>query len=249
MATNLQGKRVVVVGGSSGIGFAAAKLALVNGASVIISSSNQAKVDAATKRLSEFNPGGREVEGRVCDVKGGESAIKAFFDALPEFDHLIWTAGDPLRIGYPDIDLAQTQDAFAVRALGPIYAGKYAPSHMPKSSKSSITLTIGSVVRKPRKGWALIAAIAGSVERFTKGLAVELAPIRVNVVSPGLVKTEMWDSTPAEQLNAIVSGAEKTLLVQHVADADEVAEAYLYLLKCGYVTGETLNVDGGGVLA
>jgi NAD(P)-dependent dehydrogenase (short-subunit alcohol dehydrogenase family) len=82
-------------------------------------------------------------------------------------------------------------DAFAVRTMGPIFAGKYAPSHMPKNANSSITLTIGSTVRKPAKGWAAVTAIAGATERFTKGLAVELAPIRVNVISPGLVKTEV----------------------------------------------------------
>jgi NAD(P)-dependent dehydrogenase (short-subunit alcohol dehydrogenase family) len=75
--------------------------------------------------------------------------------------------------------------------MGPVFAGKYAPSRMPKSSESSIVFTIGSVVRKPLKGFAFLAAGAGATERFTKGLAVELAPIRVNVVSPGLVKTEV----------------------------------------------------------
>jgi NAD(P)-dependent dehydrogenase (short-subunit alcohol dehydrogenase family) len=75
--------------------------------------------------------------------------------------------------------------------MGPVFAGKYAPSRMPKSSDSSITFTIGSVVRKPLKGLAFMAASVGATERFAKGLAVELAPIRVNLVSPGLVKTEV----------------------------------------------------------
>ncbi|EIN04903.1 short chain dehydrogenase [Punctularia strigosozonata HHB-11173 SS5] len=248
MSDKLRGKRVVIVGGSSGIGFGVAKLALTAGASVIISSSNQTKVDAAVKRLVDLDVGG-PVEGKVLDVKGGESAVKAFFEALPEFNHLIWTAGDFFPLNYPNGDLTGVQDTFVVRTLGPIYAGKYAPSRMPKSSDSSIILTCGSVSRKPSKGMAIGAAVSGATERFAKGLAVELAPIRVNAVSPGAVQTELWDALPAESVQALLSTLTQKLLVQHVADADEAAEPYLYLMRSAYVTGEVVNVDGGAVLA
>ncbi|EIN04970.1 NAD(P)-binding protein [Punctularia strigosozonata HHB-11173 SS5] len=247
MPDKLQGKRIVIVGGTSGLGFAVAKAALYAGASVIVSSSNQGRVDAAAKKLSDLGTG-QSVEGRVYDVKAGESASKEFFEALPEFDHLVWTAGDLLPLGYPDHDLANIHDAFVTRTTGPIYAGKYAPPRMPKNSDSSITFTIGLATRKPPKGWALVTAVGGATERFTKGLAVEIAPIRVNVVSPGLVITEFLDHLPAEDVKAMIDHQTMALPVKHVADADEAAEAYLYLLRCAYVTGETLNVDGGAVL-
>ncbi|EIN09669.1 short-chain dehydrogenase/reductase SDR [Punctularia strigosozonata HHB-11173 SS5] len=235
----LRGKRIVVLGGTSGIGFAVARLVLYAGASVIVSSSNQGRVDAAVKRLLDLGTG-QPVEGRVCDIKSGENAVKAFFEALPEFDHLVYTAGDSgIPLGYPDVDLTNISDAFAVRTMGPIYAGKYAPARMPKTASSSITFTSGVASRKPPKGWALPAAIIGATERFTKGLAVQVAPIRANIVSPGLVITELLDKQPAEQMNAIIAHQTKALPVQHVADADE---------RCAYVTGELLNVDGGAVL-
>ncbi|EIN10191.1 NAD(P)-binding protein [Punctularia strigosozonata HHB-11173 SS5] len=243
-----RGKRVVIIGGTSGIGFGVAKLALYSGASVIVSSSNQTKVDAAVKRLVDLGTG-QHVEGRVCNIKGGESAVKVFFEGLPEFDHLVYTAGDALQLGYPDIDLSNLNDAFAVRAMGPIYVGKYAPGRMPQNANSSITFTTGVASRKPWKGSALVVAAIGATEAFTKGLAVQIAPIRVNIVSPGLVTTELLDRWPEEQAKAMVDQSLKTLPVQHVADADEAAEAYLYLMRCSYVTGERLNVDGGAVLA
>lgn len=113
----------------------------------------------------------------------------------------------------------------------------------------SVTLTVGAVVIKPRKGWSLAAGLMGAVDSLTRGLAVDLAPIRVNVVSPGLVKTEvsriitlpvmlsdfpneqLWDPIAPEVRNKIFEDGEKTLLVQHVADPDEIAEAYLFLMK------------------
>ncbi|EIN04984.1 short-chain dehydrogenase/reductase SDR, partial [Punctularia strigosozonata HHB-11173 SS5] len=247
MQDKLQGKRIVIVGGTSGIGLAVAKAALYAGASVIVSSSNKGRVAAAAKKLSDLGTG-QSVEGRVYDARAGESASKEFFEALPEFDHLVWTAGDNLPLGYPDQDLANIHDVFATRTTGPIYAGKYATPRMPKNSDSSITFTIGLATRKPPKGWALVTAVGGATERFTKGLAVEIAPIRVNVVSPGLVITELLNQLPAEELKALVDRETAVLPVKHVADADEVVDAYLYLLRCSYVTGETLHVDGGAIL-
>ncbi|THG94215.1 hypothetical protein EW145_g8186, partial [Phellinidium pouzarii] len=98
---------------------------------------------------------------------------------------------------------------------------------------------------KPLPSFSLVVANIGAVDALTRGLAVDLAPVRVNVVSPGIVKTEFIDLAP-EMREKMYEDAERKLLVKHVADPDEIAEAYLFLMKCGYITGQRIEVDGGG---
>ncbi|KAI5121376.1 hypothetical protein M0805_001189 [Coniferiporia weirii] len=252
--TTLAGKTVVVVGGSSGIGFGVAKAALLSQAAhVIIGSSAQSKVDEAVGRLqaelkSLTASGGVAVEGtltgHVIDAHKTES-VKAFCAHVGPVDHFVWTSGDQLRLGFPNIDLDQNRDVFDVRFWGPAIVAQTVQI----KPGGSIILTIGSALNRPHKSWSLMASVLGATDALVRGLAVDLAPVRVNVVCPGLVKTELWNPFTPEAREKLYEDAARTLPVQHVADPEEIAEAYLFLMKCGYITGQRIVVDGGSGFA
>lgn len=238
---SLSGQRIVVVGGSSGIGFAVAAKALAEGARVVVASSRMANVQAARERL----PG---AEGLALDVTD-EAAVKAAFDGLGGIDHLAFTAGDwggPRGGGLLDLDLEAARALFAVRFWGAAAVAKHAARHL--SPSGSITLTDGMIAHRPRKGSALSTAMAGAVEHLTRGLAVELAPIRVNCVCPGAIRTGVWDAIPEDRREAQLTQMTARLPLARIGEPEETAEAYLYLMRGGYTTGQVLRVDGGGSL-
>ena len=190
----LQQKRVVVVGGSSGIGLAVSEQAALQGAHVVIVSSNHERIQRAIESV------GGEAQGQVIDVSD-ERAVATFFSKLGTFDHLVFTAGDSLHL----YDLAATDlnkpDAHLSCAIGPHSPqSNMATPHIRKDG--SIVLTTGVAGRRPRKGWIIVASICGTIEALTRGLAVELAPIRVNAVSPGVVRTNLWQSMSTDQGSA-----------------------------------------------
>ncbi|KAL5519705.1 hypothetical protein ACEPAG_1365 [Sanghuangporus baumii] len=244
MAT-LAGKTVLIVGGSSGIGYGVAKASLLSRASkIIIASSSKARVEAALVRLkNDITATGSNVEGSASgesvDAKDSKS-VKDLLGRVGEIDHLVWTSGDSLRTSFPDIDLDANKGVFDVRFWGAFTAAQVAKIRR----GGSITLTIGQLLVRPMKGYSLTSGVVGAVDALTRGLAVDLAPIRVNVISPGFVKTEFLDLLPAERREALEKQA-NALLVQHVGQPDEVAEAYLFCMKCQYITGQRIEVDGG----
>src|SRR4029079_2836333 len=131
---------------------------------------------------------------------------------------------------------------FNVRFWGAVAAVKYGHQSMPPDG--SITLTDGTVAHRPRKGAPLSTSMAGAVEHLGVGLAVDLAPIRVNVVCPGLVMTEVWAGVPEEQMKKLTARQP----IPRGGGPNEVAEAYLYLMRAGFTTGQVLRVDGGSGL-
>ncbi|HEU0231332.1 MAG TPA: SDR family oxidoreductase [Burkholderiaceae bacterium] len=234
----LRDQTVVVIGGSSGMGYAVAQGALTEGARVVIGSSNQAKVDAATQRL------GAGASGAVLDVRD-EASVAAFFDALEAFDHLVFTAGDQApHVPAPlsELDIAAAGEGLKVRFWGALMAIKHAQPHL--SAHGSITLTDGLLAHMPRKGVPLATAFAGATEHLVRSLALDLAPLRVNSVCPGPVLTERLAPWPAEVINQMTERQP----LPRAADPAEVAQAYLYLMRGGYTTGQVLIVDGGRML-
>src|SRR5258706_6335437 len=213
---SLRAKRVVVVGGTSGIGFAIAEMALGEHAKVIVASSNQANVDSAVKRLAEG------ASGVALDVID-EAAVADVFEKLGKFDHLVFTAGDwnwrrgPLA----DLDLEQAKSNFTVRFWGALTVIKHA--HKSISPGGSITLTDGMIAHRPSKGSAVSTAMAGGGERLTRGLAVELAPIRVNAVCPGLIHTGVGDSIPEERRPQPFEQNTKTQPPPRIGEPEETA--------------------------
>lgn len=236
----LENQRVVVIGGTSGIGFAVAQQALAAGARVFVGSSDARKVDTALARLTA------PTSGWAVDVRD-ETSLGEFFDRVGTFEHLVFTAGDwgairaPSTVG--ELDLATAHAVFAVRFWGALGAVKHAQGHI--SSEGSITLTDGLVAHRPRKGAAINTAMAGAIEHLTRSLAVDLAPLRINAVCPGYVLTEVWDGLPEADRDERIRGLTRRQPLPRAADPAEVAEAYLYLMRGGFTTGQVLIVDGG----
>lgn len=237
VATSFVGKRIVVIGGASGIGFAVAELVRELGAQVVIASRNSARVDAAVGQL----PG---ATGQTVDLQD-EASVSQLFEDIGEFDHLAITANDwgtSASAATPDIDLAAARDSFEVRFWGALAAAKHGSRYI--ASNGSITLTSGMLAHRPKKGALLTTAVIGAVEHLARGLAVDLAPVRVNTVCPGLTLTEHSRQMPDEVLRAFVA----ELPVQRGASPAEAAAAYVYSMLNGYVTGQVIPVDGGGSL-
>lgn len=235
----LTGKNIVVLGGSSGIGFAVASAALAQGATVHIGSSNADKVEAAVTRL------GDGASGSAVDLSD-EASIEAFFAPLGPIDHMAYTAGDwtrrRLKIG-PEFDAAEAQASFDVRFWGILRSLKFALPLL--AADGSVTLTSGLFAHRPAKGSAFSTALTGAVEHLAQGLAVELAPVRVNVVTPGFIATEAWARLPADAVDAMV----KDQPLPRAGDPAEAAEAYMYFMRAGFTTGQRAIVDGGALFA
>src|SRR5580704_7311514 len=237
---DLQQKRVVVVGGSSGIGLAVAQQAAEHGAKVVIVSSNAERIQKAVESI------GGEAQGQAVDVSD-EKAVEALFAKLGSFDHLVFTAGDSLHLrDLATTDLQQARRAFELRYWAALAAVKYASPHIRK--EGSIVLTTGIAGQRPQKGWVIAASVCGTIEALTRALAVELAPIRVNAVSPGVVRTNLWQTMSAAERESLYETVGHSLPVGRVGEASEIAQAYLFLMQEGFATGQTVVVDGGTVL-
>jgi len=243
MAT-LESKIILIFGGSSGIGFAVAEASLASRAAlVIIASSSASRVTAAVKKLEAASLGSGKIKGEVVDVTDS-AAVKEFLARIGEVDHLVFTSGDQPKLGFSSVDIESLKNVFDVRFWGPVLIAQTAKIR----SGGSITLTIGTAVVKPPKGWSILAGVVGSTDGLTRGLAVDLAPIRVNVICPGLVDTELWNDVPQAQKESFWAEVKDKLLVKHIAGPAEIAEAYLFVMKCAYITGQRIEVDGGFVL-
>jgi NAD(P)-dependent dehydrogenase (short-subunit alcohol dehydrogenase family) len=238
---SLQDARILVVGGGSGIGFAVAQAAKAEGAAVAIASTNQARLAAAAERLDG-------AETALLDITD-EAAVAAFFAGSGAFDHIASTAGDwgkARRGPFAEMNLDDAQALFGVRFWGSAKLAKHGARAL--AAGGSLTLTSGMSAFRPQKGSVMATAMAGSVEHLVYGLAVELAPIRVNGVFPGGVATEVFQGLP-EAMRRAEEARFASQPLPRIGQPAEVAQAYLYLMKCGYATGQVLQVDGGGMLA
>ncbi|MFB4278349.1 MULTISPECIES: SDR family oxidoreductase [unclassified Nonomuraea] len=237
---DLQGQRVIVLGGTSGIGLATAEAAARQGAVVTVASSRRASVDHALSRL----PGGSG--GHVVDL-ADTRAVGEFFDGVGEFDHLVFTAGEPLTLMPMDtLDLEAARNFFALRYFGALRAVRAAMPHLRKDG--SITLTTGTAKDRPGPGWAVAASICGAMEALTKALAVELAPVRVNVVSPGFVRSPLWSAMDEEERERMYAEVGAAIPVGRVGEVEDIAQAFVFLMTERFATGTVLTVDGGHVL-
>lgn len=236
----LKDKRIVVLGGTSGIGLAVARAGAEEGAQVVVVSSSP---DRVTQALSLLPAG---TEGKAVDLTDPAS-VEALFEHLGAFDHFVYTAGESLQLArLEDMRIPDARGFFELRYWGALTAAKAAASHLRPGG--SIVFTSGVAGARPGAGWSITASICSAMEGLTRALAVELAPIRVNIVSPGVVRTPLWREMDETAREALYASEALRLPVARVAEADEIAEAYLYLLKQTYMTGQTLILDGGGLL-
>ncbi|OIR09813.1 3-oxoacyl-[acyl-carrier-protein] reductase FabG [mine drainage metagenome] len=233
-------ERVVVIGGSSGMGFEIAKMALAKGAEVVIAGRSIQRLEAACVALGENG-----VEIAVVDI-GQQSEVAALFKLVGQLDHLVVTAAD-LSYG-PVTELKESDLMRAVRSklLGPLFAAQESASRIRPGG--SITFTSGIAARRPMRGGAAAAAINSGLEGLARSLAIELAPLRVNVVSPGWTDTPIWDGMTGmteDRKHEVHSSMAARLPSGRIGRVEDIAEAVFFLMKNGFVTGTVLDVDGG----
>jgi NAD(P)-dependent dehydrogenase (short-subunit alcohol dehydrogenase family) len=234
---NLQDKKVVILGGTSGFGLATAKAAALQGANVIVVSRSQANVD---KALLELPKG---AVGAALDVTD-EAAVQNFFNTTGEIDHLAYCAGDALPAAI--VTTAEARSFFEVRFWGMYIAARAAFPHIRQGG--SITLTNGILAQRPWKGWSAVSAVAGAVESLTRGLALDMAPIRVNAVCAGVIKTALWSGMDESAREAMYAERAKSLPAGRVGEVEDIAETFLYLMNSGFTTGQVVVIDGGALI-
>lgn len=237
---NLAGQRVVILGGTSGIGLATAAAAAREGADVVVVSSKDTSVERALNTL----PAG--AEGEAVDLTDA-GRITAFFERTGPFDHLVFTAGEPLALmALDDLDIEAARKFFALRYFGALAAVSAAAPHV--RAGGSIVLTTGIAADRPGAGWAVAASICGAVQSMVRAMAVELAPLRVNAVSPGVVRSPLWSRMNDQEREGLYAQTAASLPVGRVGETDDIAQAYLFLMRQQFATGTIVTVDGGAVL-
>jgi len=236
----LKNKRVIVLGGSSGLGLATAQAAAADGAEVVIVSSNQQRIDKALETLPATSKG-------FAVSLDKEEHIKSFFEHIGNFDHLVYTAGENISMSMvDDTEIESGKDFFTIRFWGAFAAIKYGKAYI--NEGGSINLMSGNFGQRPAKGYSLGATICGAMDAFTKAMAVELAPIRVNNIAAGIIDTNLWNNLNEADREAFFRHLENTLLLKRVGKPEDIAEAFVYLMKQTYTTGQSLIIDGGAVL-
>jgi len=236
----LKDKRVVIIGGTSGIGFAIAMAAAKEGAEVIVASRSSDKIKEAEKRI------GKNAQGRQLDMRH-ENELEKFFQQVGHFDHLQIPGSEVLSASFFKTSTMDVKKSFDSKFWGQYNAVKYAVPYLNK--ESSVTLFSGSISDRPRKGRLVEASINSVIEGFCRALAVELAPvIRVNAISPGVIDTPLFNHLNDHERKQLFSNIETLLPLKRIGKPEEVAHAALFLMTNSYTTGITLHVDGGYLL-
>jgi NAD(P)-dependent dehydrogenase (short-subunit alcohol dehydrogenase family) len=238
----LDEERVLIVGGSSGIGFGVAEALLQQGAIVTIVGRSEEKLHSARERLGS----GDRLKTIAADVVA-EDQVRSLFEKSGTIDHLVVTRGiAPLNAPVESLDLDAARHFIDVMVVSALALTKHA---VPKIRRGgSITFTSGISKDKPGPGGAVVSVVAGSMGYMARALALELAPTRVNVVSPGWVETPMWDEIVGPAKHEMWSEMGRRLPAGRIARPADVARAYTFLLGSELTTGIVLDIDGGHVL-
>ncbi|KAL9532334.1 Short-chain dehydrogenase/reductase [Sphaerulina musiva] len=252
----LQGAKILITGGSAGIGYGVAEACLENGCNVTISSSNDTRVQQAVAKLSAAYPSAaaqNRIRGFACNL-GEEKTLEAEVKRLLELvgngiDHVVHTAGDGLAtMKLEGIEMEGVKKAGMVRFFAPLFLGKLAPKYMNPGPASSIIITTGSVSERPLPDWTVVNSYATGLQGMVRGMALDLKPLRINLVSPGVVDTELWKDMPEDVKRGMFAEMEKKIPVGKVGQVVDVAESYLYLMKDRNVSGAMVSTSGGHLL-
>lgn len=231
----LNNQHVVIVGGSSGIGLATGTLAKQLGADVTLISRDRHKLNQAAEKIDG-------VRTAIADL-ADESAINAAFADLPPIDHVYVAAGSFVGGNVLQGTMADFRRAIDVRVWGSVHVVRAAVPKM--NGTGSLTFTGGLSSDRPVAGaWATAVATAAA-EQLARALALELAPIRVNAVAPGWTDTPMWNDILGAQKQDVFGNIATQVPVQRLSTAAEVAQAVIFLMNSGTVTGEVIHVDSG----
>lgn len=231
----LAGKKVIVVGGSSGIGLATAAMAKQEGAEVVIASRKAEKVKAAAAKIG--------ATGIPADVTDDRSVNELFRAAGPA-DHVVVSAAQ-LRTGpFKTVAMEDVRATFEGKFWGAWRCARAAEIR----PGGSLTLVSGFLSIRPRPNSAIVSVANGALESLTRALALELAPIRVNCVSPGIIDTPIRAAMPEAARKEMLEKAAAALPVRRVGEAEDVARQILAFMANGFMTGSIVYLDGGGLV-
>ena len=234
----LKNHKVVIIGGSSGIGLATAKAVLEEGASIIIASRSMEKLEKANQLLDHK---AMVYQADLAD----RPSLENLFREVGELNHLFISAAEPRSGLIMDTDREAIRSSLEIRFWGTYWATQLAGPNLAKDG--SIIYMSGNAAVRAIKGSSVGSASVAAVEAFARVMALELAPIRVNVIRAGLIDTPLLDSY-GNQRQAIVERYAKRVPLKRIGSAEDVAEAAVYLMKSTYTTGTILQVDGGALL-
>lgn len=227
----------VIMGGTSGIGLATAKLLTQYGARVVITGRKQTKLDAALASIDGSK------SGEIVDATSAD-ALADFFTQMGEFDHLILCVSGAEGAGpFASLEAEQLRKAFDAKFWAHFGAAQAALATLRKSG--SITFVTAASARTSLSQTAGLAAVNGAIEAMVPPLANELRPLRVNAVSPGVIETTWWERVPEAQRQALFAQTAAALPVGHIGRAEDVAEAIVFLVHNSFMTGTIIECDGG----
>jgi NAD(P)-dependent dehydrogenase (short-subunit alcohol dehydrogenase family) len=231
----LQGKKVVVVGGSSGIGLSTAELAKAEGAEVIIASRNTERLKAAAARLG--------VKAIPADVTNDESVASLFRSSGP-VDHVVVTAAQLKTGPFKTVAMEDVRGTLEGKLWGAWRVARSADIR----PGGSLTLVSGYLSIRPRPNSAIVSVANGALESLTRALALELAPVRVNCVSPGIIDTPIRAAMPEAARLDMLAKTAASLPVGRVGLGEDIARQILAFMTIGFATGSIVYIDGGALV-
>jgi NAD(P)-dependent dehydrogenase (short-subunit alcohol dehydrogenase family) len=229
--------KVLVIGGSTGIGEGIAESSLALGADVVIASHTAEKLAAVKEKF------GAAVVTELVDV-ADEEQVKALFDRVGEVDHVVFCAEAVMRGPFRKVTTSTERQNFEVKFWGAYYTAY----HMRIRAGGSFTLFSGSISRMPWSGMTNVSMINSALETMARGLAFELAPIRVNCISPGTIDTPAWLHISKADREALFAKTRAELPVRRVGQTPDAVAAAMMVMQNGFMTGTVIDVDGGALL-
>lgn len=232
----LKGKKVVVVGGSSGIGLATAEMAVKEGAEVIAASRNAERLDAAARKI--------DATGIPADVTSDQS-VRDLFQRCGPVDHVVVTAAQLKTGPFRTVAMEDVRSTMESKFWGAWRVAKSADIR----PGGSLTLVTGFLSVRPRPNSAIVGAANGALESLARALALELAPVRVNAVSPGVIDTPIRAAMPEEARRDMLAKTAAGLPVGRVGQGEDIARQILSFMANGFATGSIVYIDGGALVS
>jgi len=240
LAEGKTNERVLIVGGSSGMGLALARRLLAGGVAVTIAGRSSERLARAGETLGKVSG----LQTIAADATREED-VEQLFRSVGDLHHIVSTAADVggVYVPLPELNISTARRVVDSKVIAPLLLAKHGAPYL--GPGGSITFTSGIAAYRPAPKGSVVAAINGAIESLVYALAVELAPIRVNAISPGWVDTPIWESVAGEAKTAVLDAMAKRLPVGRIGRAGDIAQAIESVMRNGFISGTVVHVDGG----